>query len=111
MSISAWPAVPDLVVLHLDRDADRLELTHHLRAQVWNWSIGGTGEVALLVPRLVREVRRTVELALAPGVPHALDRVEEVVAGVLVLVEARESEDVELASGPKYAGVGEDGAA
>ena len=48
----------DLVVVHLDLDADLLELQDHLGLRrSWNWSIGGQREVALLVARLVAEVR------------------------------------------------------
>ena len=96
-------------MLHLDRDADQLEHAHHLRAQVLELVHGRDGEVALLVPRLVREVRPAVELALAARVPHAFDRVEEVVARVLVLVEAHGVEDVELRLRSEVRGVGETG--
>ena len=100
-----------LVVLHLDRDAHLLQRHQHLRAEVLVLVHGRDGEVPLLVADLVAEVRRAVELRLAPGVPHALDRVEEVVARVLVLVEARRVEDVELGLGPEVRGVGDAGAA
>ena len=100
----------DLVVLDLDLDADGLEHLHHLGPQVLVLVHRRDGEVALLVPRLVREVGRAVELELTAGVPHTLDRVEEVVAGVLVLVEARGVEDVELGFGPEVRRVGDAGA-
>ena len=76
----------------------------------WNWSIGGTGKYPSLYRGLYAEVRSAVELALATGVPHALDRVEEVVARELVLVEAHRVEDVELGFGPEVRGVGDAGA-
>ena len=100
----------DLVVLHLDRDADLLERQQHLGAEVLVLVHRRDREVPLLVADLVPEVRGAVELGLAPGVPHALDRVEEVVARVLVLVEARRVEDVELGFGPEVRGVGDAGA-
>ena len=82
---------------------------HHLGTQVLELVHRRNREVALLVPRLVREVRRTVELAFASGVPHAFDRVEEVVAGVLVLVEAHRVEDVELGFRTEVRSVGQAG--
>ena len=97
------------MVLHLDRDADRFQLAHHLGTQVLELVHRRYREVALLVPRLVREVRRAVELALASRVPHALDRVEEVVTRELVLIEAHRVEDVELGFRPEVRGVGEAG--
>ena len=47
----------DLVVLHLDLDADRSSTLDHLRAEVLVLVHRRDGEVALLVPRLVAEVR------------------------------------------------------
>ena len=44
MSISVWPPRRHLVVVHLDPDADRLHRQHHVRPDVWNLSIGGTGK-------------------------------------------------------------------
>src|SRR5207245_11774537 len=54
-------------------------------------------------PRPVAQVR----LRVLAGVPHALDRVDLVHAGELVLVEANAVEDVELELGPPVAGVGD----
>ena len=65
-------------------------------------------EVALLVAGLVAEVGRPRRLA--PVFHDALDRVDEVVARVLVLVEADVVEDVELGLGPEVGGVGDAGA-
>ena len=62
----------DLVVLDLDLDAEPLELQHHLRPQVLVVVHRRDREVALLVPRLVAEVRALV----ARGVPRRLDRVD-----------------------------------
>ena len=103
------PRGTNFVVLHLDRDPDQLEDTHHLGAQVLELVHRRDREVALLVARLVREVGASVELALATRVPHALDRVEEVVARELVLIEARGVEDVELGFRSEVCGVGEPG--
>ena len=102
----------DLVVLHLDRDADLLERQQHLRAEVLVLvHRRRPGSTPPCTADLVPEVRGAVELAVAAGVPRALDRVEEVVARVLVLVEARGVEDVELGLGPEVRGVGDAGAA
>ena len=96
-----------LVVLHLDLDAQLLERQDHLRAEVLEAVHWRDGEVPLLVAGLVPEVRAAVELELATRVPHALDRVDVVVARVLVLVEASRVEDVELRFGPDVDGVGD----
>src|SRR5207302_7734903 len=61
------------------------------------------GEVALLGPRPVGEVRGPV----AARVPDALVGVYEVVAAVHVLVEAEAREDVELRLRTEVAGVGD----
>ena len=97
MSISAWPAVPTSWWCTSILMPDLLEVQHHLRAQVLVVVHRGQREVPLLVPGLVAEVRLARELALAARVPHALDRVDVVVALVLVLVEPDRVEDVELA--------------
>ncbi len=98
------------MVLHLDLDAQLLEREDHLRAEVLEAVHRRDGEVPLLVAGLVPEVRATVELELAARVPHALDRVDVVVARVLVLIEAGRVEDVELGFGPDVDGVGDAGA-
>ena len=72
----------------------------------WNWSAGGHGEVPLLVPELVAEVRPL----LAAGVPGPFRRVDVVVAALGVLVEADVVEDVELRLRPPVADVGDPGA-
>ena len=98
----------DLVVMHLDLDADLLEVEHHLRAQVLVLVHRRDGEVALLVAWLVTEVRR-IAVALAARVPHAFDRIDVVVALVLVLIEPDRVEDVELALRSPVARVGDPG--
>ena len=56
----------DLVVLHLDLDADLLEREQHLGAQVLVLVHRRHGEVALLVADLVAEVGAAVELGSRP---------------------------------------------
>ena len=66
----------DLVVADLDLDARRLQREHHLRAEVRERVGRRDGEVALLVARLVAEVRAL----LAARVPRALVGVDVVEA-------------------------------
>jgi hypothetical protein len=61
-------------------------------------------EVAALVAGLVPAV---AALLGPPGVPGALDRVDEVVARVLVRLEPDVVEDVELRLGAEEGGVGD----
>jgi hypothetical protein len=79
------------VVLDLDGDAQLYEGEGHLAAQVLvGADPSGHREVPFLVPGTV---------AAAPGLsgcPHALDRLDVVVAFVLVLIESCSVEDVEL---------------
>ena len=110
MSISAWPAVPTswcCTSIEMPTCSSTRTISER---RSWNESIGGTGKYPSLYRGLYAEVRAAVELEVAARVPHALDRVEEVVARVLVLVEARRVEDVELGLGPEVRGVGEAGA-
>ena len=93
-----------LVVLGLDLDAALLHLEAHLGADVLQRVHRRDREVALLVARLVAEVR-TAGVLLAAGVPAALDRVEEVEAAVRARLEARRIEDEELGLGPEVDGV------
>ncbi len=88
------PGGAHLVVVHLDLDARPGHLEDHLAAQVLVVVGGRDREVALLVAGLVAEVATAL---LGARVPRALDRVDEVVGGELVLVEADRVEDVELA--------------
>ena len=92
-----------LVVLRLDRDADLLEGQHHLAADVLLAVRRRNREVAFLVARLVAEVRAFH----AARVPAPLDRIDVVVAFVLVLVEADVVEDEELRLRPEVGGVGD----
>ena len=96
-----------LVVMRLDDDADLPHLVDHLAAQV----VVGVGradrEVAALEARLVAEVR----LLDARRVPRAFDRIDLVVAAVLVLLVADFVEDEELGLGADEAGVGDAGSA
>ena len=68
-------------------------------------SAGGHGEIAFLVAELVAEVGPFV----AAGVPGAFDAVDEVVAGVLVLIVADVVEDEELQLGAEVGDVGDAG--
>ena len=78
--------------MDLDVDARVDERADHLGAEVLQLVSGRDREVALLVPRTVREVGRSVRA----GVPDAFFRVDVVVAEVLRLIEAQRVEDVEL---------------
>ena len=64
-----------------------------------------TGEITFLVAEFVAEVGHF----LPPGVPGALDGVEEVVAGVLSLIEPDVVEDKELDLGAEVGGFREAG--
>src|SRR6266545_4455853 len=98
------PGGADLVVVDLDVDARPDHLQDHLAAQVLVVVGGRDREVALLVAGLVAEVAAAL---LGAGVPGALDRVDEVVGGELVLVEAHGVEDVELALRAPVGGLGD----
>ena len=98
----------DLVVMHLDLDADLLEVQDHLAAQVLVLVHRRDGEVPLLVARLVAEVR-AAGIVLAAGVPDAFERIDVVVALVLVLVEPDRVEDVELGLRAPVRDVGDPG--
>src|SRR5215813_8403106 len=74
----------DLVVVDLDAHADRFEREHHVRADVLELVHRRYGEVALLVARLVAEVR-PLRAALDAGVPRAGLGINEVVAAVVIL--------------------------
>ncbi len=86
----------DLVVSSLYLDADRAEVRHHVVAQVGVVVDRRHREVTALVARLVAAVAALLDAA---GVPLALDRVDEVVAGILLGLEADVVEDVELRFG------------
>ncbi len=92
-----------LVVVRLDDDPEILHLQDHLAADV----LLGVGrrdrEVAFLEARLVAEVRSLV----APAVPLALDRVDEVVALVGSGRVAHVVEDEELGLRTDVGGVGD----
>ena len=94
-------------MVRLDDDADLAHLVDHLAAQI----VVGVGrahrEVAALEARLVSEVR----LLDARRVPGALDRIDLVVAAMLVLLVADLVEDEELRLGTDEAGVGDAGLA
>ena len=82
----------DLVVVHLDRDADLFELEHHLGPEILVAVHRGDREVALLVARLVAKVG----LLVAPAVPEPLLRVDIVEAMVMALAEPHVVENEEL---------------
>ena len=92
----------DLVMVRLDDDPDFSHLVDHLAAQVVEGVSRAHGKVAALEARLVAEIR----LLDARRVPRAFDRVNLVVAAVLVLLVADLIEDEELRLGPDEAGVG-----
>ena len=93
----------DLVMVRLDDDPDLAHLVDHLAAQVVVGVGRADGKVASLEARLVAKVR----LLDARRVPRAFDRVDLVVAAVLVLLVANLVEDEELRLGPDEAGVGD----
>jgi hypothetical protein len=80
----------------LDHDLD------HLAAEVLVMIGRRHREVAFLVPRTVPEV-----VLLAAGIPAALFGVDEIVALVLILIEADVIENEELGFGAEVGGVGE----
>ncbi len=82
----------DLVMVRLDDDADLAHLVDHLAAQIVERVGGAHGEVAPLEARLVAEIR-FLDAACVPG---ALDRVDLVIAPVLVLLVADLVEDEEF---------------
>ena len=85
----------DLVVVHLDLDADLLEVQHHLGcAGPGSGPSEGRGSTPPCTAACSRGSGR--RRRLAPGVPDAFDRIDVVVALVLVLVEPDRVEDVEL---------------
>ena len=91
------------VMVRFDDDADLAHLVDHLAAQVVI-GVGGTDrKVAALEARFVSEVR----LLDARRVPRAFDRVDLVVAAVLVLLVAHLVEDEELRLGTDVARVGD----
>jgi hypothetical protein len=85
--------------MHLHPDADRLQRQHHVRADVLELVHRRHREVALLVPRLVAQVR-PVRRAFAARVPGAGVGVDEVEAVVVALVEPDRIEEEELELGP-----------
>ena len=101
----ALPARGDLVMLGLDLHAALDHRQHHLRADVVQGVGGGHGEVAFLVAKLVAEVG----LFVAAGVPGPFDRIDEVVAGMLVLIVADVVEDEELQFRAEVGDVGDAG--
>jgi len=82
------------MVLLLDPDADLLHLQHHLSADILQRVGGRYGEIALLITRLVAQIA-----AVLTAVPRAFFRFDEVVAGVLIGVEADAVKDEELRLG------------
>src|SRR5712692_11990488 len=88
----------------LDLDADALHLEHHLGANVLEAVVGRNREIAFLIARLIAEI-----LAVLAAIPDALGRLDKVVAGVLVGVEADAVEDEELGLRAKVGGVADAG--
>ena len=90
-------------MVRLDNDADLAHLVDHLSAEIVV-SVGRADwEVAALEARFVTEVR----LLDAGGIPRAFDRIDLVVAPVLVLLVADFVEDEELRLGTDVTGVGD----
>ena len=77
---------------------------HHLGAQVLIVIGGRNREIAFFVARPVAEI-----VVLAAGIPAAFFGVDEVEAGMRVLIEADVVEDEELGFGAEIGGVGEAG--
>ena len=96
----------DLVVRALDLQAERVQLQDDLVAQVGEVVDRRHREVPTLVRRLVAEVAALLDPA---GVPGGLDRVDVVVAGVLLGLEPHVVEDVELGLGREERRVGDAG--
>ena len=92
-----------LVVMRFDDDADLAHLVDHLAAQVVIGVGGAHREVAALEARFVSEVG----LLDARRVPRAFDRVDLVVAAMLVLLVADLVEDEELRLRSDVARVGD----
>ena len=109
----ALARAPDLVVVALGLDAERLEDDHHARAQVAEGVVRRRGEVALL--RAVRVAQGGEPLAAAleplPGGPVALLGVDLVERRVRLLVEGDVVEDVELRLGAEVRQVRDAGGA
>jgi hypothetical protein len=98
--------------MDLDLHPNLLEIEDHLRPQILEVVHGRHREVSLLVPWLVAEVESLplfARLPYAAGAPDALDRIDVVVALVLVLVEPGRVEDVELQLGAPVRDVGDPG--
>ena len=98
----ALAAGGDFVMMALDVEAALDHGLHHLGAQILIMIGGRNREIAFLVARPVAEV-----VLLAAGIPAAFFGVDEVEAGVLVLIEADVVEDEELGFGAEVGGVGE----
>ena len=94
----------DFVMLLLDPDADLLHLQHHFGADVLQRVGWRYREVAFLVARLVAQIG-----AFLAAVPDAFFGFDEVVAGVLVGVEADAVEDEELRLGAEIGGIADSG--
>ena len=92
------------MVAALDLEADLVQLQHHLVAQVGEVVDRRDGEVTSLVPGLVPQVAALFDAARVPG---RLDRIDVVVAGVLLRLETHVVEDVELGLGAEERRVGD----
>ncbi len=100
----ALPGRGYFVVMALDVEAHLDHGLHHLRAKILVVIGGGNGEISFLETRPVAQI-----VVLASGVPAALLGVDEVVAGVRVLVEADVVEDEELGFCSEISRVGQAG--
>ena len=96
----ALAARGDLVVMALDAQAALDHGLHHFAAQVLVMIGGRYREVAFLVARPVAQV-----VFFAAGIPAALFGVDEIEAGMLVLIEADVIEDEELGFGAEIGGI------
>src|SRR5215212_7049090 len=105
--ISPWPGPPDLVVVALGSDTQRLECDHHGAAQIAEGVIRRGREITLL--RAVRVAERGQPFAASleplPRRPMTLFGVDLVECGVGLLVEGDMVKDIELRLRPKVGDV------
>ena len=94
----------DFVVVALDVEAALDHGLDHFGAQILIVIGGRNREIAFLVARPVAEI-----VLLAAGIPAALFGIDEVEAGVRVLIEADVVEDEELGFGAEERGVADAG--
>ena len=99
--------VGDFVVMLFHHDVKVLNLLHHLGADVLEGVEGRRREVALFEARAVGQVVGAVDRRGGPAVPDPLIGIDEVVAGVHVLVKPGGVKDEKLRLRPPETGVGQ----